>query len=121
MNTLNREILAKINTSAPKGRYIILSEDEIKEALSAQADGEVIQKACKELYRDGYIDLKYSGGGMFCIAPLKEYTEPAPEPENTETEREIVVAKTGTAAAFFAALVGGALGSIITSLILSVL
>ena len=123
MNTINRDILAKINTLAQKGTYIILSEEDISEALGGQADGEAVSKACRELSRDGYIDLKYSGGGMFCLAPLKDIEpEPAPEPEIIEeNEREVVVVKTGTAAAFFAALFGGALGSVIASLILSVI
>lgn len=122
MDTINREILAKINSSAQMGVYIILSEEDIKEALGTQVDGEAIQKACKELYSDGYIDLKYSGGGMFCVAPLKEFVEePDPEPEIFEDEQEVVVVKTGKVTAFFAALIGGALGSLITSLILSVI
>ena len=122
MDAINRNILAKINSLAQKGRYIILSEEEISECLDTGADGEVIQKACKELYREGYIDLKYSGGGMFCVAPLKDYIEPMPVEviKETENERETVVVKTGTVAAFFAALIGGALGSVIASLIMSV-
>ena len=120
MDTLNREILAKINSSAQKGSYIILSEDDFKEAISAKADGERIQLACKELFNEGYIDLKYSGGGMFCVAPLKDFVEPVPVAETKETEREVVVVKAGTVAAFFAALIGGALGSLITSIISAV-
>lgn len=113
-------MLAKINSSAPKGSYIILSEDDFKEALSYKADGDAMHRACKELFNEGYIDLKYSGGGMFCVAPLKDFVEPLPEPEIFDEEREVTVVKTGTAAAFFAALLGGALGSLITALILSV-
>lgn len=121
MDTINRNILAKINSSAQKGAYIILSEEELAENAGEKTDSEIIQKACRELAKEGYIDLKYAGGGMFCVAPLKEYTEPEPLPEAEEAEREVVVVRTGTAAAFFAALFGGALGSIITSLILSVI
>ena len=122
MNTLNADILSKINSFAQKGRYIILSEEDICEALDSEVDGESISKACRELSDDGYIDLKYSGGGMFCLAPLKDF-EPEPEPQTEtveENEREVTVVKTGTAAAFFAALIGGAAGSIIASLIMSV-
>lgn len=119
MDTINRNILAKINSSAQKGTYIILSEEDFKEALGTQIDGKNIQDACKELANEGYIDLKYAGGRMFCVAPLKDYV--AEEPEFEEDEREVVVVKTGTAAAFFAALLGGALGSIIVSLIISVI
>ena len=122
MDTINRDILAKINSSAQKGNYIILSEDEFKEALGTQIDSEGIANVCRELANEGYIDLKYAGGGMFCVAPLKEFVEePDPEPEIFEDEQEVVVVKTGKVTAFFAALIGGALGSLITSLILSVI
>ena len=123
MDAINRNILAKINSAAQKGRYIILSEEEISECLDNDADGETIQKACKELYREGYIDLKYSGGGMFCVAPLKDYIEPVPVEviKEKDDERKAVVVKTGTVTAFFAALLGGALGSVIASLIMSVI
>ncbi|MCH5142980.1 MAG: hypothetical protein J1G07_04645 [Clostridiales bacterium] len=120
MDTINRNILAKINSSAQKGAYIILSEEDFKETLGTQIDGESISNACKELSNEGYIDLKYAGGGMFCVAPLKDFVA-EPEPEFEEDEREVVVVRTGTAAAFFAALLGGALGSIIVSLIISVI
>ena len=121
MNAINKAVLSKINSLAPKGRYIILSEEEISDALEEQTDGESISKACKELYKEGYIDLKYSGGGMFCVAPLKDI-EPEPvEPEIIKESESPTVVKTGTAAAFFAALIGGAAGSLIASLILSVI
>lgn len=122
MNATQRAILSKINSLAPIGRYIILSEDEISECLDGGTDGESILKALKELSRDEYIDLKYSGGGMFCAAPLKEVEpEPVEIVRENQKEHEVVVVKAGTAAAFFAALLGGALGSIIASLILSVI
>lgn len=122
MNTINRNILAKINSLAPIGRYIILSEEDISEALATETDGDGILKSIKELSDGGYIDLKYSGGGMFCVAPLKDIEpEPEPQEEIAEAERGVTVIRTGTAAAFFAALFGGAVGSIIASLILSVI
>ena len=118
MDTINRDILKKISSSAQKGSYIILSEDDFKETLGTQIGGESIVNACKQLANEGFIDLKYAGGGMFCVAPLKDYVEPEPEPEEFEDEREVVVVRTGTAAAFFSALIGGALGSLIASLVI---
>lgn len=122
MNTVNRNILAKINSLATKGKYIILSEDEISECVDGEIDDGGILKACKELAGGGYVDLKYAGGGMFCLAPLKDIEPEEPQREITEVnEREPTVIKTGTAAAFFAALFGGAVGSIIASLLLAVI
>ncbi len=123
MDKKNAAVLTKINSLAAIGRYIILSEEELSEALGEEADGDAIKKACKELASDGYIDLKYSGGGMFCVAPLKypEKDEQEETTQNIQSEREVTVVKTGKAAAFFAALLGGAAGSLIASLILSVI
>lgn len=120
MDSTNLAVLEKINSLAAIGRYIILSEDEINEALGGKSDGEEIKNSLKELAQGGYIDLKYSGGGMFCVAPLKEY-ENGGSGEDIPEERGITVVKTGTAAAFFAALAGGALGSVIASLIMAVI
>ena len=67
----------------------------------------------------GYIDIKYSGGSLYCIAPIKKY-EPEPEqiilpepelrlPEKAKRERKYLLP-------FLAAFSGGALGSLLVSL-----
>ena len=38
------------------------------------------------LCKGGFIDVKYSRGELYCIAPLKTYTEEPPAPESVEAE-----------------------------------
>ncbi len=117
--------LEKICAAAPLGKYVILSEDEFSEAFpeGEKCRGDELGKALKNLKSDGYIDVKYSGGNMFCVAPLKK-----PEVEHVEETAEIPVfvggeSKAGgkTALTFFAAMLGGALGSLIISLVFALI
>lgn len=112
--------LKKICAAAPLGKYVILSEDEFLESFPENEPprGDELIKALKNLKSDGYIDVKYSGGNMFCVAPLK-----IPEAERVEATAEIPVYVSGeskaggkTALTFFAAFAGGALGSFIICL-----
>ncbi len=117
--------LEKICAAAPLGKYVILSEDEFLESFpeSEKCRGDELNKALKNLKSDGYIDVKYSGGNMFCVAPLK-----LPEIKPVEETAEIPVfvggeSKAGgkTALTFFAAMLGGALGSLIISLVFALI
>lgn len=113
-------VLDKICSLAALGRFVVFSEDELYEAFP---DGEerreaVLRGVLKSLREDGFIDLKYSSGNLYCIAPLKRY-EPAPEPEIKVPEIEEKVPKVRyiRGATLISAFLGGALGSLIISLI----
>ena len=78
-------VLEKICSLAAVGRFVVFSEEELFDAFP---DGEkrneaVLHGALKTLKEYGFIDLKYSSGNLYCIAPLKKY-EPAPTPEKEE-------------------------------------
>ena len=60
----------------------------------------------------GYIDVKYSRGDLFCIAPLKDYIEDEPAEENVSEAPKRKINFT-----FASAFLGGMLGSLIISLI----
>ncbi|MDE6504289.1 MAG: hypothetical protein K2L42_00270 [Clostridia bacterium] len=127
METVCCAVLDKICSLAAFGRYVIFSEDELFEAFpdGTERDFGELKKALKALVNAGYIDLKYSGGDLYCIAPLKKY-EPEPEPlpapaEEVEDKPEENVKKSFPFSPFFAAFAGGALGSFIISLAFAVL
>ena len=129
METVCCAVLDKICSLAGFGRYVIFSEDELFEAFpeGVERDFGELKKTLKTLVNAGYIDLKYSGGDLYCIAPLKKY-EPEPEPELLPEPIETVPEETQENAKkkfgltpFFAAFAGGALGSLITSLVFAVL
>ena len=109
-------ILDKIQKLSPAGRYVIIAEDEFYEDFpeGSEKSFQELDRALTVLRRGGYIDLKYSRGDMYCVAPLKEYTEevtiPTPPPsEPVKTRKWDIV--------FFSAFAGSALGSLIISLI----
>ena len=113
-------VLDKIRSLAGTGRFVVFSEDELFDAFP---DGEerrdaTLRGALKSLKESGFIDLKYSSGNLYCIAPLKNYEpepiveEIAPKPaENVPKVRYI------RGATVISAFLGGALGSLIVSLI----
>ena len=111
-------VLEKILSLSALGRYVVFSEDEL---LDFFPDGEekkesVLKDALKALKEDGFIDLKYSSGNLFCIAPLKEYT-PLPElPLTAEKPAEEKKPEKSGFKEFMWAFAGGALGSLIVGL-----
>lgn len=121
-------VLDKICSLAGAGRYVVFSEDELMDSFP---DGEercekVLKAALKFLQSDGYVDVKYSSGNMYCVAPLKNYEPlPEPEPEPGFTPPAIAEEKPKLrdmrGAIFISAFFGGALGSLIVSLIFALI
>ncbi|MCI8370006.1 MAG: hypothetical protein HFE41_02360 [Clostridia bacterium] len=121
MDRISNAVIDKICSFATVGRYVIFSEDELYEAFpeGEKRDLSTLKNALKTLLNAGYIDIKYSGGSLYCIAPIKKY-EPEPEqiilpepelrlPEKAKRERKYLLP-------FLAAFSGGALGSLLVSL-----
>lgn len=115
MDGINSAVLRKINSLTPLNRYVIISEDEFEEI----ADGEKLDASLTALRDEGYIDVRYSRGNMYCVAPLKEFYE-VPE-EDGEEEQFIEEKKPRFNRTFLSAFFGGALGSLIISLIFAVI
>ena len=124
MDALCIAVLDKIFSLGSPGRNIVISEDEFFEAFPegyTRSDSE-LRKALKSLLSDGYIDIKYSGGDMYCVTPLKNPApeeEPAaiPAPPAVQSEPTSYTLKISFLPAFFAALAGSALGSALISVI----
>lgn len=117
--------LEKICAAAPMGKYVIISEDEFFDSFPSDIGkkSDELNKALKSLKSGGFIDVKYSGGNMFCVAPLKQ---PEKEPATETAEIPVFVGgekkvRGGAVANFFAAFAGGALGSLIISLIFALI
>lgn len=126
MDGICSAILNKIYALGAAGRYFVVSADEFFEAFpeDGRRDEAELKRALKSLSSDGYIDIKYSSGSMYCVALLKTYTEEYAEPpadddglggldERYEPEPQ----KTAYVPAFWAAFAGGALGSAVISAI----
>ena len=119
MDRICGAVLDKIHALSPFGRYVIIDENEFFEAFpdGCEATYEELNRVLAVLKKGGYIDLKYSRGDMYCVAPLKEYVEadtiPAPAPAVFEKPSKRIDF------AFVSAFFGSALGSIITAVIIA--
>lgn len=119
MDRIASFVLDKICSVTPLGRYAIISADEFFENFpeDAEKSDAELKKALKALIAEGYLELKYSDGEMYCAAPLKKYVPEKvlpPAEERAEPEQKIEI---GGIKTFFAAFLGGAAGSLLISLI----
>lgn len=83
MDRVCSAVLNKIFALSPAGHYVIMDEDEFFEAMPEDCEKsfENLKRSLTSLYKEGYIDVKYSRGETYCVAPLKRYEETAAEPE----------------------------------------
>lgn len=127
MDRISIALLEKITAQAGVGRYVVYSEEDFFECFPADAeesDGE-LRRALRALISEGYIDLKYSSGNMFCVAPLKKYEpQSIPAPAEPLSLAPAAPSASGGRTAllpFIAAFTGGMAGSFIISLIFALL
>ena len=114
MDRICSAVLNKIHALSPAGRYVIVDEDELYDAFPDGLDRsfDELKKSLSTLIKQGYIDVKYSRGETYCIAPLKRYEEEVKYEEPTRQVKRFRLDPV-----LIAAFVGGALGSILISLI----
>ena len=114
MDRICGAVLNRIHALSPAGRYVIVDESELFEAFPDGSDRsfDELKRSLTLLVKQGYIDVKYSRGEMYCIAPLKKYEE---EEIICEPERETPRFRFDPV--LISAFAGGALGSLIISLI----
>lgn len=113
MDRICGAVLNKIYALSPAGRYVIIDEDELFDAFPEDSNRsyDELKRSLTLLCREGYIDVKYSRGETYCVAPLKRYEE-VPAEEEYREGRSFRLDPV-----FVSAFAGGALGSLIISLI----
>ncbi|MDE6613625.1 MAG: hypothetical protein K2K28_03625 [Clostridia bacterium] len=122
MDRICGAVFDKIRSISPVGRYVIIAEDEFLEAFpeGANADGAERDRALTALRNGGYIDVKYSRGDMYCVAAVKEYAEEASDEDTQEVGDVITERRPRVDFVFVSAFLGGALGSLLISLIFAI-
>lgn len=110
-------VMEKIKALGPSGRYFVVSADEFLDEFpeGAERSEAGLKRAIKSLCAEGYIDVKYSGGNLFCVAALKNYIPETPPPQ-----KDLPI-KDGSKPCkrvwcFWAAFLGGAAGGILAAL-----
>ena len=114
MDRICGAVLNKIHALSPAGRYVIIDEDELYDAFPEgfEKSFDELKRSLGVLIKQGYIDVKYSRGEIYCIAPLKRYEEAEPAFEPEEEVRRFRLDPV-----LVSAFAGSALGSLIISLI----
>ena len=111
-------LLQSINDFCSSGTYKIFSEEDFLSAFPDKWGGTAEARAqmLDYLSENGYINVKYSGGGMYCICPLplgRGYCE-----QEAEKRSECVLQlKYFMSAAFFGSFAGSVLGVLIFAVI----
>lgn len=119
MDRICNAVLDRIFTLSPAGRYVIIAEDEFYEAFpdGSEKTYDELERVLSSLRGGGYIDLKYSRGDMYCVAPLKKYVEQQPALPDEDVERK----DRKPDFIFFSAFAGSALGSLIVALVFALI
>ena len=115
MDRICGAVLNKIHALSPTGRYVIVDEDEFFDAFPEGSikNFDELRRTLTTLCNEGYIDVKYSRGETYCVAPLKKYEPPVEVyEEEYQEERGFRIDPV-----FISAFAGGAIGSLIISLI----
>ena len=113
MDRICGAVLNKIYALSPAGRYVIIDENEFYDAFpeGSEKSYDELKRSLTILCKEGYIDVKYSRGEMYCVAPLQRYEEAAVE-EYEEEQRRFRFDPV-----LISAFAGSALGSLLISLI----
>ena len=111
-------LLQSINDFCSSGTYKIFSEEDFLSAFPEKwgVTAEALAQMLDYLSENGYINIKYSGGGMYCICPLplgRGYCEQ----EADKKSECILQLKYFMSAAFFGSFAGAVLGALVFALI----
>ena len=114
MDRICGAVLNKIHALSPAGRYVIVDEDELYDSFpdGAERSFDELKRILTALIKQGYIDVRYSRGETYCIAPLKKYEE-----EEIVYEPHEEVRRSRFDPVLISAFAGSCLGSLIISLI----
>ncbi len=126
MDNVCNGVMKKISELTGVGKYVIISEDEFSlNPDDGQKNSADLKRALKSLQTAGYIDIKYSGGDLYCVAPLKKFA-PEQAAEQPQAAEIIPAAAEGRSvkpfvlpfvASFFGSMAGSAVISLIFALV----
>lgn len=120
MDRICGAVFGKIHSVSGTGKYAIIAADEFFEAFPDECEktNDELCTALNRLQEKGFIDMKYARGDLYCVAPLKEFVESSFVASDARPEKR---KRKKTDFVFAAAFAGGALGSLLISLIFALL
>lgn len=122
LDKLTQSVLDKINTDSD-GSYKVMDSSDFLSALPSgmTADENGVSNAIKYLSDRGYVDLKYSDNGTYCVCSMpkgRQYSENAPIALSENPKRGRTYFAIAFAGGFLGALAGGAVIALIITLFL---
>lgn len=116
LDKLAAAVLCVVNETAD-GAYRVLDAQEFLSALPARlrVDEETLGEALRRLAEGGYISVKYSEAGTYCVAALPKGR--AVQLENSRMRARLRARIHAFALPFFGAFAGGALAAVLCALL----
>lgn len=109
-------LLQCVNDGCRVGAYKIFTLEDFSVALGKTVDEAAVDKILSYLQADGYLTVKYSGGGTYCVGALPQgalYSRREQERNSEEKSRLDAF----TQNAFFGGLLGGVVGGFLSGAI----
>ena len=123
MDEVCRAIFEKVKSGCDGGAAVFDYGELAGAVEGEELSPENVDGAVKKLCSEGFIDIKYARGNLYCLAPIREPGEQIARGEASPTVVEVKQKFSFKCALLYcaAALVGGAAGSAIASAIAAVL
>ena len=109
-------LLKCVNDGCKVGCYQIFTVEDFSAASTLPMDQERIEALLSCLQQEGYLTVKYAGGGMYCIGLLSQGEEYLGR-EQERVKQESVRLGLFTQNAFFGGLLGGVAGGFLSAAI----
>lgn len=105
-------LLFQINALCKEGGYKIVEERELLSRLGDPQDKESLERTLSYLKERGYIDIRYSEDGVYCLCPLPDgrlYFENVLRERSEDSRKKRGTFLLTLAGAFFGSFVGALL------------
>ncbi len=107
-------LLQCVNDGCKGGGYKIFTLDDFCENDGNAVDEGGVNESLERLQDEGFIAVKYAGGGMYCVKPLPYGVEYSKREEERESEEKSRFSRLEYAS-FFGSFLGGITGGFLSA------
>lgn len=124
LNERTSALLQYLNENCKEGGYTIFTEDDFRERLGEEKEGERFDETLSFLQDEGYIAVKYACEGTYCVRPSLRGAEYSRRKEEREREEKTHwgdlsrdLSRNLLQSNFFGGFLGGVAGGILSATI----